>query len=144
MTTPAGAPVAALPQPPTGPAAPTQYAAVQAPPLTPTAERRWAVGAHLSGFLAAWVALGFVGPLVAMLAIGDRSPFARRHAVEALNFNLSWLIWTTVAGLLAVVLIGIPLLIALGVAYLVLVIVAAAEAGGGREFRYPLTIRIVR
>ena len=136
----------------TQPTAPVQYAAQgqyvggpQTPPaaLSPTAERNWAMGAHLSGFAAAYVALGFLGPLVVLLAAGERSPFVRRHAVEALNFNLTWLLYIAGAGVLAVVLIGLPILVALGVGYLVLVILAGVEASRGNEYRYPLTIRLV-
>jgi uncharacterized Tic20 family protein len=122
---------------PVGPATPPA-------PLAPDAERNWAMAAHLSGFLAAYVALGFLGPLVVLLVAGNRSPYVRRHAVEALNFNLSWLIYLAVSGVLAFVLIGIPLLIGLGISYLVLVIMASVEASNGRDYRYPLTIRFVR
>jgi uncharacterized Tic20 family protein len=121
--------------PPSGP--------VGAAPLDARSERNWAMAAHLSSFLAAWVALGFLGPLVVMLLVGNRSPFVRRHAVEALNFNLSWLLYIVVAGVLAWILIGIPMLVALGLAYLVLVLYGAIEASAGREFRYPLTIRVL-
>ncbi|MFP5345438.1 MAG: DUF4870 domain-containing protein [Actinomycetes bacterium] len=112
-------------------------------PFSPPAERNWAMAAHLSSFVAAYVALGFLGPLVVMLLAGDRSPYVRRHAVEALNFNLTWLIYIAVSALLAIVLIGIPILIILAVAYLVLVVMAAMEASRGGEFRYPFTIRFV-
>jgi uncharacterized Tic20 family protein len=44
---------------------------------------------------------------------------------------------------LAFLLIGIPILIALGLAYLVLVIIASVRANNGEFFRYPLTIRFV-
>jgi hypothetical protein len=108
------------------------------------AERNWAMAAHLSSFAAAYVALGFLGPLVVLLAVGNRSPFVRRHAVEALNFNLTWLLYIAVAAVLAWLLVGIPLLILLGLGYLVLVVLAAIEASNGREYRYPLTIRLVR
>lgn len=111
--------------------------------MSPSTERSWAAGAHLSSFAAAYVALGFLGPLVVLLLIGDRSALVRRHAVEALNFNLSWLLYIVVAGILAIVLIGLPILVALGVAYLVLVVLAAVEASRGGEYRYPLTIRLV-
>jgi uncharacterized Tic20 family protein len=120
-----------------------QWGPPPATPMSPDAERNWAVTAHLSSFVAAYVALGFVGPLVVMLTVGNRSPFVRRHAVEALNFNLSWLLYLTVSGILVFLLVGIPLLVLLGVAYLVLVVLAAIEASAGREFRYPLTIRLV-
>ena len=59
------------------------------------------------------------------------APFAQRKVAA---FGLAFL---------AVVLIGIPILIALGIAYLVLVILAAVDAANGRHFRYPLTIRFI-
>ena len=100
--------------------------------------------AHLSAFVAAYVALGFLGPLVVMLVFGPRSAFVREHAVEALNFNLTWLIYIFIAIILAFVLIGIPILIALGIAYLVFVVIAAVRANAGEHYRYPVTIRFVR
>jgi uncharacterized Tic20 family protein len=112
--------------------------------MSPGEERNWAVAAHLSGFLAAWAALGLFGPLVVLLVAGERSPFVRAHAVEALNFNISVLIYAIVSGLLVFVfLLGIPLLIALGVLYLVTVILGAMAASRGEPYRYPLTIRFV-
>jgi hypothetical protein len=111
--------------------------------MRPDEARNWAVAAHLSGFLAAYVALGFIGPLVVMLTTGKRSPFVRRHAVEALNFNLTALLAVIVSGALVVVLIGIPMLVAVGILYLVTTIMGAVAASRGEEFRYPLTLRLV-
>jgi uncharacterized protein len=111
--------------------------------LSPATERNWATAAHLSGFAAAYVALGFLGPLVVLLVAGDKSPFIRRHAVEALNFNLSWLLYIGAALILSVILIGLPVLLALGIGYVVFVILAAMEASRGGEYRYPLTVRFV-
>lgn len=106
-------------------------------------DRNWAVGAHLSAFLAAYVALGFLGPLVVMLVRGDRSPFVRAHAVEALNFNLTVLIYVLICVVLALLLIGFLLLAGLAVLYLIAVISGAMAASQGRAYRYPLTIRFV-
>jgi uncharacterized Tic20 family protein len=139
---PAGPPPGS-PAPPPWQGAPPMAPPAVAPPLTPEAERGWAMAAHLSSFVAAYVALGFLGPLVVLLVAGNRSPFVRRHAVEALNFNLSWLLYIVVAGILSFMLIGIPALVALAIAYAVLVVVATVEASGRRDFRYPLTIRFV-
>lgn len=111
--------------------------------MSPATERSWAMAAHLSGFAAAYVALGFLGPLVVLLVAGEKSPMVRWHAVEALNFNLSWLLYIVIAGILAFVLIGLPILVALGIAYLVLVVMATVEASRGGAFRYPLTIRLI-
>jgi uncharacterized protein len=134
---------------------PVQVPPIQVPPARPpvaapvrdatsSQERGWAVAAHLSGFLASVVALGFLGPLVVLITGGQRSAFVRRHAVEAINFNLSVLLWAVISGVLSLIVIGIPMLIGVGIMYLVASIVGAAAAGRGEEFRYPLTIRFVR
>ncbi len=112
-------------------------------PLDPAQERNWAVAAHLSSFVAAYVALGFLGPLVVLHAVGNRSAYVRRHAVEALNFNLSVLLYAAASAVLILILIGLPMLLALGLLYLVSVILAAMAASRGEEYRYPLTIRFV-
>ena len=130
-------------QPPPQPPPPAQPLPAPGPRMSPDTERSWAVASHLSAFVAAYVALGFLGPLVCMLAIGDRSPAARRHAVEALNFNLTWLLYIAVSAVLTVILVGFVLLVALAIAYVILVIMAAVAASRGEEFRYPLTLRLV-
>jgi uncharacterized protein len=113
------------------------------PPLSPDQERLWGMLAHLLSFVAAYLALGFVAPLVVLLVFGPRSAYVRAHAVESLNFNLSWLLYAIVAGILLIVGIGLLILIALGIAYVVLVIMASVRANNGQFFRYPLTIRFI-
>jgi uncharacterized protein len=129
--------------PPYATPTPTLVAAPAATPLSTADERTWGMIAHLSGFVAAYVALGFLGPLTVMLTMGNRSAFVRRHAVEALNFNLSVLLYLAVSAILVVVLIGIPMLIAVGIAYLVATISGALAANRGEEYRYPISIRFV-
>ena len=123
---------------------PTQPQPQAQAPLSPGDERNWAMGAHLSSFVAAWIALGVLGPLVVMLFVGQRSPFVRRHAVEALNWNISALLYGAVSFVLAFILIGIPMLIVLAVCYLVFTIMGTVAASRGEEYRYPLTIRFVK
>ena len=112
--------------------------------MPPDQERLWAMLAHLLSFVAAYLFLGFVAPLVVLLVFGPRSAYVRAHAVESLNFNLTWLLYGIVGVILAFVLVGIPILIALGIAYLVLVVIASVRANNGEFFRYPLTIRFIR
>src|SRR3712207_1348685 len=114
------------------------------PPLPPEQERLWGMLAHLLSFVAAYLFLGFVAPLIIMLVFGPRSAFVRANAVESLNFNLTWLLYGIVGVILAFLLIGIPILIILGIAYLVLVIIASVRANNGEVYRYPATIRFVR
>lgn len=113
-------------------------------PLPPDQERLWAMLAHLLSFVAAYLFLGFVAPLVVMLVFGPRSAYVRAHAVESLNFNLSWLLYAIVSVVLIVIGIGILLLLALAIAYVVLIVIASIRANNGEFFRYPLTIRFVR
>ena len=110
----------------------------------------WAVLAHLSALLALAVGFTFVGPLLVYLLKRDDDPFVRRHAAEALNFNLSVAIYGVVVGfvlvlliLLVVGLLLLPLVFAAAIAWLVVVILAALAANRGEEYRYPLTIRFV-
>jgi uncharacterized Tic20 family protein len=111
--------------------------------------RNFALAAHLSALAAIFIGFPFVGPLVIYLTKKD-DPFVRQHAAEALNFNLSVMLYGAVlaiAGLLLlVVVVGILvwlLLIPLGIVWLVLLCIAATKAGQGQPYRYPLTIRFV-
>lgn len=111
--------------------------------------RNFALAAHLSALLSLFIGFPFVGPLVIYLVKRD-DPFVRAHAAEALNFNLSVMLYGIalfVVGLiLLIVIVGVLvwlLLIPLGIAWLVFVIIAAVKAGQGEAYRYPLTIRFV-
>lgn len=112
-------------------------------PISPISERTWMSAAHWSALVAAFVALAFLGPLVVMLTKGNESPRVRQHAVESLNFQLSVLIYGVVSFVLVFVLVGILMLIALGILWLVCTIMGALKANNGEDYRYPLTIRMV-
>jgi uncharacterized Tic20 family protein len=134
------------PVPPAGPppGGPPAGGRPAGPPMSPDQERLWGMLAHLLSFVAAYLALGFVAPLVVLLVFGPRSAYVRAQAVESLNFNLSWLLYAVVGGILLIVVIGLLILIALGIAYVVLIVIASIRANNGELFRYPLTIRFVR
>ena len=99
-----------------------------------------AVLCHLSVF-----GFGLIAPLVIYLISKDdpAKQMTRWHAAEALNFHLSLLIYGIVSVILILVLIGIVLLLALGVAAVVLGIIAAIAASERKPYRYPLTLRFV-
>jgi uncharacterized protein len=119
----------------------------------PSDVRNWGLAAHLSAYVGAWVALAFLGPLVVWLLKREEHPFIDHHAKEALNFNLSFLLYGVVGGVLAVPIglltlgIGlIPIVIVAAVlliAWLILPILAAVKAANGEGYRYPFTIRFV-
>lgn len=109
--------------------------------------------AHLSAFVIFVGIPSFVGPLVMWLWKREDHPFVVEHAREALNFNLSVLLYVVVGTILSVVIgvvtlgIGLVLLIPVGlaaaVAWIVIVALAAAAASRGEAYRYPLSIRFV-
>jgi len=109
----------------------------------------WAMAAHLTALAALFIGLPFIGPMIIYFVKKD-NPFVHRHAAEALNFNLSIMLYTVVLAIvtfvLFFVLIGlflIPLFIVLFVAWIAFVIIASIAASRGEEYRYPATIRFV-
>ncbi len=70
-------------------------------------------------------------------------PYAEFHAKEALNFNISFLLYGIVSGVLILLAIGLLLLPIVLVTWFVLVIRGAVKASSGTWYRYPLTIRFV-
>jgi uncharacterized Tic20 family protein len=108
-------------------------------------DRNWGMIAHLSSLSGFLIPFGFVlGPLIVYLVKRDQSAFATDCAKEALNFNITVAIGLVICLALSLVFIGIPLMIALGVAWLVLTIIAAVRASEGTAYRYPATLRFVK
>ena len=104
-------------------------------------ERQWAMFAHLSALL---------GPLVIWLVKKDTMPFVDDQAKEALNFNITVAIAFFVLFLMTVFTLGIgiiltgPLFVIVGIAWLVLTVIAGIKANQGERYRYPLTLRLVK
>ena len=137
--------------------------------LSPSmSERQWAAGAHLLALtlavLTAWLVgvAGVVGAGIVYFLKRDDSPFAAAHAREAINFNLSMLLYSAAAAVIAFLLVGatvltlglgliltapagVLLVLAIGaiaVLWLVCSVIAAFKAWNGEHYRYPLTIRL--
>lgn len=107
-------------------------------------ERTWAIVAHLAAFAGMVIPFGnIVGPLAVYLIKQDEGPFVEHHGKEAVNFQISMTIYFVVAALLIAVLIGFLLIAILGIAWLVLVVIAAMRASDRQRYEYPFTIRLV-
>jgi uncharacterized Tic20 family protein len=107
--------------------------------------RTWCMACHLSA-LAGFVVPAFghvVGPLIVWLIKRGESSEIDAHGKEALNFQISMLIYNLVAGVLCLLLIGFALLAILHILNVVFVILAAVKASEGQMYRYPLTIRLI-
>jgi uncharacterized Tic20 family protein len=108
-------------------------------------ERTWAMIAHLAAFAGFLIPLGNVlGPLVVWLIKREEGPFVDQQGKEALNFGISITLYAAIGYLLIFVLIGVLVLSALFVFWVVAVILAAVRANDGRSFRYPLTFRWIK
>lgn len=87
---------------------------------------------------------GFLGPLIIWLIKKDDAPFVDRHGKEALNFQLTILIAMFISGILTFACIGFVLMPIVWVVDLIFCIIAAIKASKGEEYRYPLTLRLVK
>lgn len=114
---------------------------------TPTQEERnWGVIAHLSALVGVVIPFlgNIVGPLVVWLVKKDQSEYIADHAREALNFNITVTIAAVACWILVFIFIGILLFAALGLAWLILMIMAAVKASQGSTYRYPFSLRLVK
>ncbi len=119
-------------------------------------ERQWAMFAHLSALLGGLVtsAVGgwgfFLGPLVIWLIKKDSMPFVADQAKEALNFNITVSAIFLILLILSLLTLGIgflitaPIMLIVGLAALVLIIMAAVKANEGVAYRYPFALRLVK
>ncbi|MFC7326123.1 DUF1707 and DUF4870 domain-containing protein [Marinactinospora rubrisoli] len=129
------------PQRPAG-GTPASPFAARAPEAEPDREERlWALGGHLSGYFT--LALG---PLLVLVLKGNGSPYVRRQAMEALNYQLNFLIASVLVPLVAILTLGLGLVVYLFMAlgWVVLPGIAALGSALGFSWRYPLTWRIVK
>lgn len=109
------------------------------PDPVPSDSRGWAAAAQLIPI----IGFGFIAPLVIWLIKRDEDAFVEYWAREALNFQLTLLIWIIVGIVTLIIIVGIFILIVVGIAAFVLAIIAGVKAASGEFWRYPLTIRFV-
>lgn len=108
--------------------------------------RLWTVFCHASALLGVFLHFpGHVlGPLIVWLAKRDDSPELDAHGKEAVNFQLSMLLYTLISGVFCLILIGFVFLAILWVLNAVFVIIASIQASDGKFYRYPMTIRFIQ
>jgi hypothetical protein len=113
--------------------------------VTDKEARQWAMLCHAAALL------GCVIPFANLVAVyvlwnskKSLSPFVDEHGKESLNFQITTLIAVLIALPLIFVIIGFFLLFAIGIAYLVLTIIAAIKANDGLPYRYPIAIRLIK
>lgn len=111
--------------------------------LSASDDKTWILVSHFGGAaLDVFTAgvFGWVAPLIAMLVQGPKSPLVRAHAVEALNFQITWAV---------VVLVGGVITCGFGFAFLWIVpvifaVIAGVKANNGEAYSYPVTVRLIK
>ncbi|MGD8458808.1 MAG: DUF4870 domain-containing protein [Desulfobacterales bacterium] len=112
--------------------------------LSEEQENNWAMWAHISTFLSMLVPLGnLIGPIIVWQLKKNESEFVADQAKEALNFQISLVIYMLISAVLIFVVIGIFLLIGLAIFSLIMVIVAGVKANQGEYYRYPMCLRFI-
>lgn len=135
------------PVPPNAGSPPASAPLTSLPAVSPSSVRGWEVACHLAGFSGYLTGVGWIlGPLIVWLLKRSEIPSVDAHGKEALNFQISVLIYALALVLVALVTCGVGgiLLIALGVAQIVLMIIGGFKAANGELYRYPLTLRLIK
>ncbi|MDR7278612.1 DUF4870 domain-containing protein [Catenuloplanes atrovinosus] len=104
-------------------------------------DKTWVILAHIGGVL-----FGFLAPLIVMLVKGNESQVVRAHAVEALNFQITWGIAALVSLVLTACSFGLLFFLP-GIVWLVVVIfgiMATIKVNDGEWYTYPMTWRVVK
>ena len=132
------------------------------PPPSPSASgipaehRQWAMFAHLSALIGGLLTSPaggwgcFIGPLVIWLIKKETMPFVDDQAKEALNFNITVAIIALVMAVVTFMTLGLgifltgPIMFIVGIAWLVMTIIAAIGSNDGQAYRYPMAIRFIR
>ena len=109
-------------------------------------ERQWAMGCHLSALAGyAFPPAVVIAPLVLWLMKREDGAFIDEQGKEALNFQISILIYIMGSIVLIPVLgLGAFLLVGLVIFDFVCIIMAAIKASEGSAFRYPVCIRLIK
>lgn len=103
-------------------------------------EKLWVIFSHLSVL----IGVGIILPLVVYLVKKGDSPRVAGHAREALNFHISLFIYVGICAALFFLVVPPFLIPLIGLFGLVFSIVAAVKSLNGQDYRYPLTLRLVK
>jgi uncharacterized protein len=108
-------------------------------------ERNWAMFCHLSAFTGFFFPFGgIIGPLICWLSRKDESQWVDQNGKQALNFQISILLYMVLAIPLCLIIVGIPIVILLVFLKVICIIIASVKASKGDEFRYPVTIPFIQ
>ena len=107
-------------------------------PVSPSDARMWSLFANIGGIF-----FSVIPSFVIYLIYKDRDPFIRRHAAQALSFQIVAAIALIISAVLKLILIGFLTGFATWVCIVVFSIMGAVAANKGEDYTYPLIPKIV-
>jgi len=112
-------------------------------PMSAEWERNYSMAMHLT-LLAIHIAIPMIPAVVLYIIKKDESPFVKDHGREAINFQITLIIYAIISGLLVPICgLGFVALTAVYVLAIVGMILAAVAAKSGKYYRYPSCIRFL-
>jgi uncharacterized protein len=139
-----------MPENPIPPIQPPQH---QTPPGSGESQARtWNMLCHLSALAGFVIPLGnILGPLIIWQIKKNEFPSVDVHGKAALNFQITVVIAMFIGGFAAAILtfihIGLflfPLVLLIGLAGLILAIIAGIKANNGEDYQYPFSFELVK
>ena len=112
--------------------------------------RMWGMICHLAALAGIVVPVigSVIGPLVVWQIKKDEFGFVDEQGKEAVNFQISILLYLLISAILWVplsfVCIGVVIPLAISIVDLIFLLIAAVKANDGEHYRYPLTIRFIK
>lgn len=116
-----------------------QPAAQPAQPAVSQDSKNMAMLCHLLGLFTS-----FLGPLILWLIKKDKDEYVDQQGKEALNFQITIIIASIVSAILTFICIGFIMAIFVSVLDIVFSIIAAVAASKGQDYRYPVSIRLLK
>jgi hypothetical protein len=110
-------------------------------------EKTWALIAHFGGAAGMFVlggVGGWIAPLIALVSRGNQSATVRQHAINALNFQLTWSIIGVIGYATICIIIGLIIFPIAALIGIIFGIIGGVRANDGQLYEYPVTIKMVK
>lgn len=102
-------------------------------------DKLWLLLLHLSGIF-----IFIFPPIIIWLIKKDTVKNINDHAVDVINFQISMFIYLVCAGILTMLIIGIPIAIGLGLFSIITILINSVKVINDTPYRYPLSMQILK
>lgn len=100
---------------------------------------------QLSAFAGYLIPFGnIIVPIILWQIWKEEDPFVDKMGREAINFQLSMMLYYIICLFLMIILIGILLIFVVMIFHLTFMIIAAVQTSSGVEYRYPMILRFIK